>query len=46
MHTRHEPLCLEEPIQLWIYLPNFKSNQNWLFWTQELSIKTKKATEY
>ena len=22
-------LCLEEAIWLWIYLPNFKSNQNW-----------------
>ena len=29
MCTRYKPLCLEEAIWLWIYLPNFKSNQNW-----------------
>ena len=39
MHARHKPLCLEEPIWLWIYLPNFKSNQNWLLCIQEHSIK-------
>ena len=34
MCTRHKPLCLEEPIQLWFYLPSFKSNQNWLLCIQ------------
>ena len=29
MCARHKPLCLEDAIWLWIYLPNFKSNQNW-----------------
>ena len=28
-------LCLEEAIWLWIYLPNFKSNQNWLLCIQK-----------
>ena len=27
--TRHKTSCLEEAIWLWIYLVNFKSNQNW-----------------
>lgn len=30
MRTRHKPLCIEEPVQHSICLPNFKSNQNWL----------------
>ena len=39
MHTWHKPICLEEPIRLWIYLPNFKSNQNWLLHIQEPPLK-------
>ena len=35
MCTRHKSLCLEESIWLWIYLPNFKSNQNWLLRIQK-----------
>ena len=43
MCTRHKPLCLEEPIWLWIYLPNFKWNQNWLLHIQKPSTKRKRA---
>ena len=46
MRTRHELLCLEETIRLWIYLPNFKSNQNKLRRLQEPSIKRKRDKEY
>ena len=35
MCTRHKSLCLEESIWLWIYLPDFKSNQNWLLRIQK-----------
>ena len=28
-------LCLEEAVRIWIYLPNFKSNQNWLLRIKE-----------
>ena len=45
MCTRHKPLCLEEAIWLWIYLPNFKSNQNWLLRIQKPSLKIKRARE-
>ena len=27
---------LKEPIPLWIYLPNFKSNQTWLLHIKEI----------
>ena len=39
MRTRHESLCLEKRVRIWIYLPNFRSNQNWLLRIQETSIK-------
>ena len=45
MRTKQEFLCLEEAIGLWIYLPNFKSNQNWLLRIQEPFIKRKKAKD-
>ena len=38
MCTRYKRLCLEEAI--WIYLPNFKSNQNWLLRIQKPSPET------
>ena len=43
MCTRHKPLCLDEPVWLWIYLPNFKWNQNWLLHIQKPSIKRMRA---
>ena len=39
-------LCLEEPIWLWIYLPNFKSELNWLLHIQEPSIERNRTRKW
>ena len=38
-------IIMEEPIRLWVYLPNFKSNQKWLLYIREPFIKRKRASE-
>ena len=45
MRTRHEPLCLEETVRLWTYLPNFKLNQNWLLAYRNLLLKEREPKD-
>ena len=39
IHIEQKLLSSEEPIRLSIYLPDFKSNQSWLFPKEEPTIK-------
>ena len=46
MHNRLESLCLQEPIPLLIYLPNFKSIQNRLLHIQEPYTRRHRTRNY